>query len=73
MTYRCKQCGGADVQIAMWVRPNRASQINQLHNAIPGDAIVDDFGSWNSLDTQWCSDCEEHVLLINDVNEGATR
>lgn len=72
MTIRCKECGSADVQMAMWVRPNFAAQVDE-NRRIPAIAVVDDYGSWDSYDTKWCTDCEDHVLFINDADEDMTK
>lgn len=47
---RCTECGGRNIQVAMWVRLNE-------------NKVMDDFGSWDETDTKWCSDCDKHVLL----------
>lgn len=44
----CRRCGGGQVQVAQWVRVNT-------------DEIVGDYGSWDSTDTTWCEDCEDHT------------
>lgn len=46
----CTECGGTNVEVAMWVNPNT-------------DEIGEEFGSGTTADTQWCHDCEDHVLL----------
>jgi len=28
--------------------------------------VLDSFGSWNEKDTNWCEDCADHVLLIDE-------
>ena len=53
MSVRCKECGGANVQIAMWVNPNTGK-------------TIDDFGSFDEADTKWCNDCDSNELLIDD-------
>lgn len=48
MTTTCKKCGGTNVQVAIWIRPNSGE-------------ILDDFGSPDSYDTTWCEDCDDHT------------
>ena len=48
----CGECGGQNVQHAMWVRVNT-------------DEVVDSFGTWNFDGSAWCEDCETHVLLAD--------
>lgn len=54
MIVRCSKCGGTNVQVVMWVRPN--------HN----NEAVDDFGSWKDVDSKFCEDCDDHVALKLD-------
>lgn len=49
--YRCPRCLGANVQLAMWVRPN-------------ADEVVDTFGSFGECDTTYCDDCEDHTGIV---------
>ena len=72
MTIRCKECGSDKVQIAMWVSPNLAAQIDDRFR-IDAKALLDDYGSWNSAGTQWCESCDDHVMFTNDVDEGAAK
>lgn len=46
----CKGCGGHNVQLVVWYRPNTQE-------------VLDDFGSWNNHETKWCEDCEDHVWV----------
>jgi hypothetical protein len=48
----CGACGGSNVEVAAWVNPNTGE-------------VVDEFGSWDSLDTNWCHDCDAHVELVD--------
>jgi hypothetical protein len=60
MTVRCRECYGENVQTVMWVRPN-------------GHDVVDDFGSFDATDTNWCEDCDKHVKLYDDDTEPPPR
>lgn len=46
----CTKCGGTNVQVAMWVRPNT-------------EEILEDFGSWEETDTKYCEDCDDNTQL----------
>ena len=48
--YRCAECKGTNIQVAMWVNPNTY----EVHG---------DYGSWGNYDTHWCEDCEEHPRI----------
>jgi hypothetical protein len=54
----CKECGGANVQHAMWVCLNT-------------NEPQDDFGSWCNGDNSWCGDCEDHADLVHLTKEQA--
>jgi hypothetical protein len=47
----CRKCGSREVQVAHWVEVNSGR-------------IVDQFGSWNEMDSRWCPDCGEHAELV---------
>lgn len=47
---RCKRCNGKNVQIATWTDPNTSE-------------VFDDYGSFDSYETTWCDDCEDHTGL----------
>ena len=51
--FRCEECGGTNVQHAMWVELNT-------------DKIVDVFGSWCEEDSAFCSDCEKATQIVDD-------
>jgi hypothetical protein len=50
MPFKCKRCGGTNVQHAMWVLLNT-------------NEPKDDFGSWCNGDNSWCSDCDDHTEI----------
>jgi hypothetical protein len=54
--YVCSKCGGTNVQLVAWVDPNT-------------NEVFDDYGSWNSIDTKFCADCDENVALIEKEDE----
>lgn len=54
--YRCRECGGANVQHAMWVCLNT-------------DKTRDAFGSWCHGDNSWCDDCDDHTEIEEDSVE----
>jgi hypothetical protein len=45
---RCATCKGTNIQTVCWVKTNSGE-------------VIDDFGSWDSEDTKWCEDCDEHT------------
>ena len=48
----CSECGGTNIQTKAWVNANTNEYI--------GDAGDGDSGD------NWCEDCEEHTIFIND-------
>lgn len=48
--YKCKKCGSAKVQHAMWVELNT-------------ERVHDTFGTWNHDDNSFCPNCEEHGTI----------
>jgi len=48
-TMVCDECGGENVQVKAWVKPNK------------GNTYVD--GAGDDVDDNWCEDCDEHVGL----------
>ena len=50
MKYHCKECGGSNVQHAMWVCLNT-------------NKTQDGFGSWCNGDNSWCADCGDHTEI----------
>jgi hypothetical protein len=49
-TYRCSKCKGTNVQHAHWVMVNT-------------DEVLDEYGSWNNGDNNYCNDCGDHQEL----------
>ena len=49
--YVCAKCSGTNVETVCWVDANT----NQ---------VLDDYGSWNELETTWCRDCHDHTGII---------
>lgn len=47
-TMVCLKCGSANVQVAMWVRPNTGE-------------VIDCLGSSDETDTTFCEDCDDHT------------
>lgn len=48
----CAKCGSRAVQLAHWVEVNSGR-------------VVDQFGSWNEMDSRWCPGCGEHAELVD--------
>ena len=55
--YYCSTCGGENVETAMWVDANT-------------DKVGDTFGSWHEIDTNWCRDCDAHVMIATKTADG---
>ena len=52
----CSRCGGANVQLAMWVDPNSGDIHDEMH-ASHADAARND--------ESWCAVCDEHTVLLD--------
>lgn len=52
--YRCKYCGSANVQHAMWVNLN-------------SNNILEPYGTWN--EAAFCADCQEHSCIEPEPEE----
>ncbi len=64
--YVCEECGGEDIQVAMWVNPNTGES-------------DDWFGSGSCSSTQWCHRCEANCFVTlraypepQDTKEGGS-
>lgn len=53
--YTCDECGGTDVEMRQWVKPNEDFKVSD-------DCIPD------NSDT-WCKDCEDHTGIILEETE----
>ena len=58
---RCCRCGGTNVQVAMWVRPNGLAVVDG------GEWLHDDQDYAVQHGYQWCEDCGEHTYLVTDT------
>lgn len=54
--YRCKECGGTDVQMVEWVFPNRGTIAD-------GEPFLGDLILARDRGRTYCLDCEDHTLL----------
>jgi len=54
---KCTECGGSNVQIAMWVRPNTGEIL---------DMPSSDYDCARLAGLAYCDDCEEHTTLTDN-------
>jgi hypothetical protein len=55
ITHACSECGGSNVEVAVWYSPNTGHVGEEFH----------DYNYQKEFSAGWCHDCEEHVNVVD--------